>query len=154
MPISVRAGTTQDHDFAVATARRFASFGPPPWRTEVEVVEGEVRCLDDYFDGRMPGCALLVAERDGERLGFAFVEPHVDYFTQIEHGHLGMIAVAETAQGTGAAAALLDAAERWARGRGYATLTLNVFDGNSRARAFYEKSGFRVETVRYTKPLA
>jgi RimJ/RimL family protein N-acetyltransferase len=29
-----------------------------------------------------------------------------------------------------------------------------VFEGNSRARAFYEKSGFRVETLRYTKPLA
>jgi len=36
----------------------------------------------------------------------------------------------------------------------YATLTLNVFAGNARARAFYEKSGFSVETVRYTKRLA
>lgn len=154
MAISVRDGTAHDHDFAVATARRFAAFGPPPWRTSIELVEGEVRCLDDYFDGRMPGCSLLVAEDDRERLGFAFVEPHVDYFTHVEHAHLGMIAVAEAAQGTGAAAALLEAAERWARERGYATLTLNVFAGNARARAFYEKSGFSVETVRYTKRLA
>ena len=154
MAMTVRAATAHDHDFALATARRFAAFGPPPWRTSIEVVEGEVRCLDDYFDGRMPGCELLIAEQDGERLGFAFLEPHVDYFTQIEHGHLGMIAVTETAEGTGAAAALLHAAEQWTRHRGYATLTLNVFAGNGRARAFYEKSGFRVETVRYTKPLA
>ena len=30
----------------------------------------------------MPGSAVLVAEsEDGTRLGFAFVEPHVDYFS-------------------------------------------------------------------------
>jgi len=154
MPVTVRSATPDDHDFVVETARRFAAFGPPPWRTAMEVVEGEVRCLDDYFDGRMPGCDLFIAEQGRERLGFAFVEPHVDYFTHVEHAHLGMIAVAEAAQGTGAAAALLEAAERWARERGYATLTLNVFAGNARARAFYEKSGFSVETVRYTKRLA
>jgi GNAT superfamily N-acetyltransferase len=154
MPTSVRSGAAHDHDFVVATARRFAAFGPPPWRTSIEVVEGEVRCLDDFFDGRMPGCELLIAERAAERLGFAFVEPHVDYFTQAAHAHLGMIAVTEEAQGTGAAGALLATAEQWARARGYAMLTLNVFEGNSRARAFYEKSGFRVETLRYTKPLA
>lgn len=154
MPIAVRRGTPQDHDFALSTARRFAAFGPPAWRTSIELVEGEVRCLDDYFEGRMPGCQLLIAERDGERLGFAFLEPHVDYFTQIEHGHLGMIAVAENAEGAGAASTLLVAAEQWASDRGYAKLTLNVFAGNARARAFYEKSGFHVETLRYTKPLA
>lgn len=152
--MSVRAGSGEDRDFAVATARRFAAFGPPPWRSSMEVVEGEVRCLDDYFDGRMPGCELLIAERDGERVGFAFLEPHVDYFTQHTYAHLGMIAVAEAAEGSGAAAMLLEAAERWARDRGYATLTLNVFEGNGRARRFYEKSGFRVETVRYTKALS
>ena len=65
-----------------------------------------------------------------------------------------MIAVTESAEGSGAAGAMLAAAEGWARGRGYAKLTLNVFEGNSRARAFYERSGFRVETLRYMKMLA
>ncbi len=154
MALLVRPVTVDDHDFVLATARRLAAFGPPPWRTSIEVVEGEVRCLDEFFDGRMPGCELLVAEDEGRRLGFAFVEPHVDYFTQATHAHLGMIAVTEDAEGTGAATALLGAAEEWSRARGYTTLTLNVFQGNSRARAFYEKSGYLVETVRYTKPLA
>ena len=152
--IAVRRGTADDHDFAVTTARRFAAFGPPPWRTPMEVVGGEVRCLDEFFEGRMPGCELLIAQREDERLGFAFVEPHIDYFTQETCAHLGMIAVTASAEGTGAAAALLRAAEDWGRQRGYPRLTLNVFDGNARARAFYEKSGFAVETVRYTKPLA
>lgn len=153
MPVTVRSATPDDHDFVVETARRFAAFGPPPWRTAMEVVEGEVRCLDDYFDGRMPGCDLFIAEQGRERLGFAFVEPHVDYFTQDTFAHRGMIAVTEAAEGSGAAAALLATAEQWGRARGYPALTLNVFEDNARARAFYEKSGFRVETVRYTKAL-
>ena len=149
----LRGGTAADRDFVIDTARRFASFGPPPWRSAAEVVGGEVRCLDEFFDGRMPGCALLVAEDDDGRAGFAFLEPHVDYFTGERHGHLGMIAVSEAAEGRGAGAALMRAAEAWARDNGYRTLTLNVFEGNRRARELYERLGYRVETVRYTKSL-
>lgn len=150
----VRAGDARDRDFAIDTARRFAAFGPPPWRSAAQLVAGEVRCLDDYFDGRLPGCTLLIAEDEAATpLGFAFLEPHVDYFSGDPHGHLGMIAVTDAAEGRGAGSALLRAAEEWARDRGYATLTLNVFEGNTRARRFYERAGFNVETVRYTKSL-
>ena len=157
--IAVRDGTIADRDFVIDTARRFAAFGPPPWRSALEVVAGEVRCLDDFFDGRLQGPALLVAQdpsspSSGEgRLGFAFLEPAIDYFSGEEHGHLGMIAVTAEAEGRGAGGALMRAAEDWARGRGYAKLTLNVFDGNRRARTIYERSGFEIETVRYVKIL-
>ena len=43
------------------------------------------------------------------------------------------------------------AAEDWARANGYSRLTLNVFEGNARARAVYEKFGYQVETIRYVK---
>lgn len=152
--IRVRAGGAADRDFVIETARRFAAFGPPAWRTAAEVVAGEVRCLDEYFDGRMNGCALIVAEEGhGSRLGFAFLEPHVDYFSGDRHGHIGMIAVTEAAEGTGAGTALMAAAEGWARDNGYRTLTLNVFEGNTRARRFYERLGYQVEIVRYTKQM-
>jgi RimJ/RimL family protein N-acetyltransferase len=32
-------------------------------------------------------------------------------------------------------------------------LTLNVFDGNTRARRFYESAGFAPETLKYAKEL-
>jgi GNAT superfamily N-acetyltransferase len=154
MPVHVRPGRPSDRDFVVSTAARFAVFGPPPWRTADEVVGGEVRCLDEYYAGRMPGCELVIAEDEaGQPAGFAFLEPHVDYFSGETHGHLGMIAVTAGAEGTGAGAALMEAAEAWCRDRGYARLTLNVFERNARARAFYERRGFAVETLRYTKAL-
>lgn len=151
--ITLRPGTPDDRDFVVQTARRFAAFGPPPWRTPQEVVAGEVRCLDDFFDRGMRGPALLIAEEDGRAAGFAFVEHATDYFSGERHGHLGMIAVTEAAEGHGAAAALLRGAEAWTAAQGYATLTLNVFEGNARARRAYERAGYRIETLRYVKPI-
>jgi ribosomal protein S18 acetylase RimI-like enzyme len=149
--ISIRRGTAGDRDFVVETARRFAAFGPPPWRTAAEVVGGEVRCLDAFFDGGMRGSTLLVAEAGGRPGGFAFLEHATDYFSGERHGHLGMIAVSEAAQGQGFGPALLEAAEAWTREQGYTTLTLNVFEGNARARRAYERAGFAVETIRYVK---
>jgi GNAT superfamily N-acetyltransferase len=151
--IAIREGTAADRDFVIDTARRFAAFGPPPWRPEAEVVAGEVRCLDEFFDGRLQGPALLIAEDGGSPVGFAFVEPAVDYFSGERHGHLGMIAVTAQAEGRGAGGALMRAVERWARDCGYSRLTLNVFEGNARARQVYQRFGYQVETVRYVKIL-
>jgi GNAT superfamily N-acetyltransferase len=154
--IIVRDATLADRDFVIATARRFAAFGPPPWRSALEVVAGEVRCLDDFFDARVPdreGPVLLVAEESGGPIGFVFLEPAVDYFSGETHGHVGMVAVTEAAEGRGAGASLMGAAEDWARSRGYPKLTLNVFEGNQRARQVYERLGYEVETLRYIKVL-
>ena len=151
--VLVRPGTAADRDFVIDTARRFAAFGPPSWRSPQEVVAGEVRCLDEFFDGRLQGPALLIAEEDGVSVGFAFLEPAVDYFSGETHAHLGMIAVTAEAEGRGAGAALMRAAEDWSRASGYPKLTLNVFAGNQRARRVYERFGYQVETLRYVKIL-
>jgi GNAT superfamily N-acetyltransferase len=95
-----------------------------------------------------------VAEQDGRPAGFAFLEHATDYFSGARHGHLGMIAVAADSEGHGVGRALMDAAEAWARAQGYARLTLNVFEGNTRARRAYERAGFAVETIRYVKELS
>jgi GNAT superfamily N-acetyltransferase len=149
----IRPGAAADRDFVIETAERLAAFGPPSWRSPREVVAGEVRCLDDFFDGRLKGSALFIAEQDSVTLGFAFLEPAVDYFSGEKHGHLGMIAVVAEAEGRGAGAALMRAAEHWARAAGYTKLTLNVFEGNLRARQVYERFGYQVETLRYVKAL-
>ena len=152
--VKVRDGTAADRDFVIAAAQRLAAFGPPPWRSAAEVVAGEVRYLQDFFEGRLKGPLLLVATADNDQsLGFALLEPAVDYFSGEAHAHLGMIAVIEAAEGTGAATALMLAAERRARAQGFTTITLNVFEGNARARRLYEKLGFAVEIVRYVKAL-
>lgn len=152
--VKVRDGTAADRDFVIETAERFAAFGPPPWRSAEEVISGEARYLADFFDGRVKGPLLLIALADQDtRVGFALLEPAVDYFSGQAQAHLGMLAVTADAEGSGAAVALLRAAEKRARAQGFVRMTLNVFEGNARARRLYEREGFAVEIVRYVKPL-
>jgi len=135
------------------TAARLAAFGPPPWRTAEELVEGEARTLRDFFETPDDGSRLLIAESGDRRLGFALLEELRDYFTLERHGHVGILAVAQEVEGTGVGRALMHAAETWARDRGYQTLTLNVFSGNTHARDVYEHLGFAQDTIKYVKML-
>jgi GNAT superfamily N-acetyltransferase len=149
--VRVRTARGSDRGFVLETAARLAAFGPPEWRTPEELVEGEARTLRDFFESPDDGSRLLIAEAGDTRVGFALVEEVRDYFTLERHGHVGILAVAAGAEGTGAGGALLRAAEAWARDRGFKTLSLNVFSGNRHARSVYEHLGFEEETVKYVK---
>ena len=118
-----------------------------------EIVEGEVRTLRAFFTDPKPTSSLLIAEADGRPQGFVFLEEVRDYFTLETHGHVGILAVAAEAEGRGVGRALMQAAEEWARSRGYRKLTLSVFEHNRRARALYEHAGFAPDTIKYLKPL-
>jgi GNAT superfamily N-acetyltransferase len=151
--IDVRPVRPDDREFVLSATARLSAFGAPRGRTREEIVEGEIRALGVFFDRSDPPETLLVAEAGGRRAGFVFLEEKEDYFTGERHGHIGILAVSAEAEGRGAGGALVRAAEAWARGRGYARLTLNVFDGNLHAREVYEHLGFRPDTVKYLKIL-
>ena len=55
--------------------------------------------------------------------------------------------MAVEAEGRGVGRELLAAAEDWAREQGYATLTLEVFAGNERARSVYAAAGFEEDSL-------
>lgn len=149
-----------DRAFVFETAARLAAFGPPPWRTREDVIAGEVRTLRDFFETDFhetpssAGSTLLIAETpSGEPLGFALLEQLRDYFSHEQHGHIGILAVTEAAEGRGAGSALMGAAEQWSRDRRHRLLTLNVFENNRHARDVYEHFGYRQDTVKYIKAL-
>jgi GNAT superfamily N-acetyltransferase len=151
--VNVRMARPDDRDFVLEAVARLSAFGVPDGRTKEEIVEAEARTLRAFFDRRDAPETLLVAEGDGRAAGFIFLEEKEDYFTGQAHGHIGIVVVTEQAEGRGAGAALMRAAEAWARSQGHSRLTLNVFDGNRRARAMYEHLGFRPDTVKYMKAL-
>jgi GNAT superfamily N-acetyltransferase len=151
--IRVRGARDADRTFVLETGARLAAFGPPRWRTVDEIIEAEARTLRDVFESSDDASKLLIAEADEQRVGFALLEELRDYFTLERHGHVGILAVIAAAEGRGAGGALIRAAEAWARGRGYRTLTLNVFSGNSHARGVYEHLGFEPDTIKYIKAL-
>jgi GNAT superfamily N-acetyltransferase len=152
--VRVREACESDRAFVLGIVPRLRAFGAVPLRTEAEHDGAEIRALERALASPSPERVLLVAELDGdEPAGIALAETATDYFTGERHGHLGILAVAAAAEGRGVGRALLDATERWARGRGFRLLTLNVFADNQRAREVYERAGFAPDTVRYAKLL-
>ena len=98
---------------------------------------------------------MLIAER-AERAGVAVGCLHIltttDFFGT-RHAHVSVVATTAAAEGSGVGRALIEHAEDWARRRGHALITLNVFAANDRARRFYERAGFTAEMVKYVKAL-
>ena len=81
---------------------------------------------------------LVAVDRKGGVIGTVACEARAD-----GEGHLRGMAVAELHQGGGVAAALLATAERRLRQRGCRLVSLDTTAPLIRARAFYEKHGFR-----------
>lgn len=63
------------------------------------------------------------------------------------------IFVTEAARGQGAGTALIDAVIEFARAEEFSAIRLDVIDTNPRARALYERCGFRAVGVSHTGPL-
>ena len=152
--VRVRPATVADRAWILALAPRLHDFGPPPYR-ERGVMDGAVvASIGDALGGTRPDTAVLVAEdAAGVRLGFIHLHGARDFFTGEAHGHVSDIVVAPEAEGRGVGQALMAAAEDWARALGFRLLSLHVFDGNGRARAFYARLGYRPDIVKLIKTL-
>jgi len=151
--LRVRAAVQQDHDFMMEVVPRLRAFGPPPLRPDDALDRAERETLARALASPSDEATLLVAELDGTPAGVAYAHAATDYFTGEPHGHLSIIAVAEAGEGRGVGRALLAAVEAWSAARGHRFITLNVFAGNERARAVYERAGYGQDTVRYVKEL-
>ena len=111
--------------------------------------------LRQWISGETDDCLVQVAERDGGAiLGFTLVRLRPEALSHDPSSHLEAIAVSKDAEGKGVARALLCAAEEEAARHGALTMTLHVISTNTRARKFYERSGYDGEMLRYIKPIA
>jgi ribosomal protein S18 acetylase RimI-like enzyme len=151
--IRIRPAKSDDRAFVLSLLPRMTSFELPRWRTPEEVVAGDHRPLDAWFDNPTPGEALLIADVEGRAAGYSYLVVLTDFFTGKTHAHLSVLAVAKEAEGRGVGSALIEASAAWARARGDDRITLNVFNGNQRAQALYERHGYERETIKYVKQL-
>ena len=97
--------------------------------------------------------SAVAEDSRGSVLGAAYAERAIDYFTEEAHAHLGILAVALEAEGRGVGRALMATMEQWAIDEGYRFVTLNVFAGNDRAAAIYERAGYRTDATKLIKEL-
>jgi GNAT superfamily N-acetyltransferase len=155
LTISIRSAVEHDRPFVIDLADRLVDgFDAPLHRTKPELIEGDRRALDAWFNGPSTSAeAMLIAELDGIPAGCAFLVTLIDYFNERPHAHLSVLAVNKSAEGKGVGSALLAACEQWARDRGSDRLTLSALVPNARARELYERRGYSGEYVRYVLPL-
>lgn len=152
--VRIRNAVETDKDFIVSNIGRIAEYGASAWRDRETMVATDTAVIVKTLLTRPPNSVILIAEdRNAVPLGFIHVTTEMDYYSQHEQAHIGDLVVASGGEGQGIGAALMRAGEAWARERGFALLTLNVFTQNERARQLYERVGFQPDTVRYIKPL-
>jgi putative acetyltransferase len=124
----LRAYTPADEDGAIALWQR-------AWQQAYPQIDFGARL--DWWRERwrgelVPACAITVAMAGEAMAGFVTVEPRTSYLDQL--------VVAPEAWGSGAAAALVDAAKRASP----SGLDLHVNCDNPRAIRFYQKHGFAI----------
>ena len=154
--MKIRPAHPTDRARVLELVPRLRAFGTVPLRSAQDLDDGETRTLNRYFETpSAPAAARLWVAESAAGLveGVVYAERVTDYFTQEPHAHLGILMVSEAAEGTGVARMLVETVEDWARSSGFRFLSLNVFAGNDRARSFYERRSFRVDTLRYVKTL-
>ena len=153
--LTLRPAVPGDRAFLMAMTERLADFPVPAWRTAEQIAAADRRQIVSTLDHPNPGSTILIAEgADGGPAGCLFVTTRPDYFNGRPGAHVEVVVVNVAAQGQGVGRTLLEAAEAWARNRGYGHLTLNAFVGNSHARAVYEHLGYQAEIISYRKELA
>ncbi|NEA98222.1 GNAT family N-acetyltransferase [Streptomyces sp. SID13726] len=96
--------------------------------------------------GRGGGSVVdLVAERDGEILGWACHGPYRDGELRTGDAELYAIYVDARRSGGGIGHALLQESVRRSTAAGHPRMLLWVLKGNTRARRFYEREGFEAD---------
>lgn len=154
-PLSVRPAELTDADGIAAVhirSWRETYSGVIPNRLmDAEALEGRRRMWTSILGLEpLPG-TVVIAERAGEVVGFAFAGPasHPDAtkgFAPARNLHLYSLYLLAAEHGAGTGHALLKAAV------GDLPAQLWVASGNDRARAFYERHGFRTDGVECIDP--
>lgn len=150
----IRPAREEDTNFILALTPRLLEFGDVPGRERRQMVDRDRAVLARALAQPSENTAIFIADNDeGAAVGFVHVTTSSDYYTDQATAHIADVVVAPDAAGRGIGSALISHAEGWARDRGFAMLTLNVFTANDRARNLYRKLGFQEEWIRCIKPL-
>jgi ribosomal protein S18 acetylase RimI-like enzyme len=165
--IVIRPAVEGDCAFIVGLVSSLLEFGSPALEDKDALAPGFSEVLTRAVRAQDLRSTVLIAElTDGTPLGFispkvaadgtplGFISPKVAAdVTGVERGHVADLAVTDTARRLGVGRTLMNEGEQWARDRGLAVLSLDVWSTNERAQAFYERLGYRAESVHLIKAL-
>lgn len=136
MTVTIRPATPDDAATMLRFIRELAAYEREP-----DAVETTEPMLRDALFGASPAAEALIAERDGESIGFALFFHTFSTWTGRRGLWLEDLYVTPEARGSGAGAALLRALAGLALDRGCSRLEWTVLDWNTPALEFYRAKG-------------
>ena len=117
---------------------------PQPYLDALDVAADAERHRTRFTQG--DGSVVnMVAERDGELVGWACHGPYRDGEVRTADAELYAIYVDPAQYGAGIGHALLQESVRRCSAAGHERMFLWVLEGNTRARRFYERAGFHAD---------
>jgi ribosomal protein S18 acetylase RimI-like enzyme len=149
--VAIRPYRSSDRDAVVKLVERLGH-AAPPWRDTSAVRAANHGAVARLLDTPQADAAVFVAENGADVVGFITVERR-QHFSGSTDAVIGDLVVAEEVESRGIGAALIDTVESWARARGVTNVTVETTARNSRAQRLYQRLGFQLEDVRFTKPL-
>ncbi|MEH3045735.1 GNAT family N-acetyltransferase [Sphingomonas adhaesiva] len=136
MTVTIRPAAAADVPVMLGFVRDLATFEKAP-----DAVKATDAMLYDALFGADPAAEALIAERDGQAIGFAVFYKTFSTWTGKRGIWLDDLYVTPEARGSGAGAALLQALAGIAVDRGYARFEWWVLDWNTPAIDFYRAKG-------------
>ena len=150
--VSLRpAGPAGDIEFMLAQSPRLAAGIEPRSHSAEQIAAFQARFTQETLERATTETLTLMALLDGERAGFVHVQRALDEISGEACAYVALLVVIAAAEGRGIAARLMAEAEAWAAGQGLGRLSLDVFDSNGHARGFYDRLGFKADTIRMVK---
>jgi GNAT superfamily N-acetyltransferase len=155
MTFSIRpADGDADRPFIEGLNARLVEVIEAPTHNESEVWSFQTGFTATTWSPDIGNNATFVAISElGDRIGYVNVREGTDEIGGAKCGYIALLAVNSDAEGKGVAQSLVNEAEQWARQMGYTRLALDVFASNDRGLTFYEKAGFKPETIRVIKKI-
>ncbi|HEY0753496.1 MAG TPA: GNAT family N-acetyltransferase [Ktedonobacteraceae bacterium] len=146
----IRPYTPADREFVLSLAPRLL-VGAAPWLDPERMLVAVRQWITDSITKHGGETMVFVAEDASQkRLGFVSVA-HKRHFTGEPLAYIGELAVAEAVEGRGVGRELVRACEQWAHVQGYGQCALETGFANERGRRFYERLGFKEESVRLVR---
>jgi GNAT superfamily N-acetyltransferase len=139
---TIRTATAADAD---ALAPLMTQLGYP---TEPAAMRARLERID-----ARPGYRTVVAERDGRIVGTAGMLLGIGWNDDHPWARVMSLVVTESERGRGTGAALLRAAEEWARENGADSLHLTASRHREGAHRFYERMGYEATGLRFVRRL-
>ena len=136
MSVSVRAAVPADIANILRFVRELADY-----ERDLASVKATPELLDAALFGPDPSAECVMAERDGEAVGFALFFRNFSTWTGKAGLYLEDLYVTPEARGTGAGRALLAQLAALTVARGWARFEWSVLDWNDLALGFYKSLG-------------